>query len=193
RERTRRQWSGDRPPRDPSGRGPMGRGNGEPLTEQQRQAVLAELETVAPEIAQRMRLLVERRPGAGDRMLQSLRGRLDELRRLRASDPEMAEIKVAEFRAGLEIGRATRAYRSTKRRLGDDAEEVVAARETLRAAIASGVEAKLRFHEAEVVRLERRVARARQDLAAKRARQGELIEEQLERATEPRGSESGPR
>lgn len=181
-------WRGMRDDRRPGdNREPVSR---EPMTAERRAAVLAELDTLAPRMAEAVRKIVAERPIRADAMLSRIEGRLKELRRVRAEDPEAAEIKADEFRVGLSIAHHFGEYRRTLAEFGADAEATVNAKRELRIVVAQGLELKLQLQELEIERLERKVADLKRKLAEQRADPERLIDERLEQMTDPVRAES---
>ena len=160
------------------------------MTAERRAAVLAELDTLAPRMAEAVRKIVAERPIRADAMLSRIEGRLNELRRVRAEDPEAAEIKADEFRVGLSIAHLFGEYRRTLAEFGADAEATINAKRELRTVVAQGLELKLQLQELEIERLERKVADLKRKLAEQRADPERLIDERLEQMTDPVRAES---
>lgn len=155
-----------------------------PMTPEARRRALDELATIAPNFAERLEALSERRPEAADRMLARIDRRLDEVRALRERDPEGAELKAREIRIGLEVARATDEYTRALRALGVEHERTRLAEQRLRQRLEEGLRVRLDMQAAELRGLEARVGQLRAEIARQREDPSELIEGRIRAITE---------
>lgn len=154
------------PPMDrPNGRGPD-------LDPEQ---AMRRLAAAWPELAGAIREEMARDPELARQIGQRLRPRLAELLELRESDPELARVRLVEFRAGFEMMLATRDLRTAH--LRGEGEAIETAREKLRGALERALESRLIAQRFEIRRLEAKLEALRGELATREAERADQIEE----------------
>lgn len=158
---------GGAPTDRPSGRGPD-------LDPEQ---AMRRLAAVWPDLAGAIREEMARDPELARQIGQRLRPRLAEILELRESDPELARVRLAEFRAGFEMMLATRDLRGAH--LRGDAGSIGAAREKLRGTLERTLESRLVAQRFEIRRLEAKLEALRGELATREAERADQIEELL--------------
>lgn len=98
RARPDRKMRGDKPPVD--GRGP---GADRPMTQNMIEHVMAVAKEVDPELAEQLSSICEKDPDAFEKIVRRQGRRMGSFIRLRDSDPELFEVKVAELKTDAEI------------------------------------------------------------------------------------------
>lgn len=152
-----------------------------PLSPEDRERLVRFLEAEMPDLARRMRGMADQAPGEADRMYGRLAPRVMELMELRHEDPEMAEIRVREFRASLAMVSASRELREAVRTTEEGSAERQRARRTLRAALAETFDAKNDARALEIRRLGERIAELEEELDEQRRNRDRLLDEEVER------------
>ncbi|MFG0326832.1 MAG: hypothetical protein ACF8SC_06150 [Phycisphaerales bacterium JB037] len=156
---------GGSPTDRPSGRGP------DPDPEQ----AMRRLAAAWPELAGAIREEMARDPELARQIGQRLRPRLAELMELRETDPELARVRLAEFRAGFEMMLATRDLRAAH--LVGEGDAIATAREKLRGTLERTLEARLVAQRFEIRRLEAKLESLREELAEREAERADQIDE----------------
>jgi len=166
------------------------------LSPEQRERSIAFLRQHLPTLAARFNALQERNAAFADRMLSRMTPGIREAQSAERDDPELFELRLDEMRNGLSIMDATKKARDLASSAdGSDADRRAAEAE-LREALERQFDIRSRVQSREIERLERRLARLREDLAEKRGRRDSFIDgviEQVRRAPpRPAGGPDGP-
>ena len=146
----------------------------------ERERLITALDSVAPSLAQRLRMVSGDDRGKLDAALRMAGPRLRELIELHERDPQLAELKGVEMQTTLATWDAARELASIVRR--DDAAErqISVARQTVRAAIGESLDARLAVRRLEADRLRARLEAFDTELARYESEREQQIERQLE-------------
>lgn len=146
----------------------------------ERERLITALDSVAPSLAQRLRMVSGDDRGKLDAALRMAGPRLRELIELHERDPQLAELKGVEMQTTLATWDAARELASIVRR--DDAAErqISVARQTVRAAIGESLDARLAVRRLEADRLRARLEAFDAELARYESEREQQIERQLE-------------
>lgn len=177
----------------PEGRGgPDGWDAGQPLTAEGRRWVEEFLAGSMPVMAERVARLREADPQGADRLLMRLAPRLRDAARLKDSDPELFDLRLAEIRVGMDVIDAIRALRHAQEQ-GQGVDQAAAkVREQL--IRQQDIRDRMTTHEirAMAARLDEMKADAEKRKAGSNARIDEMVRRLLERR-EPGGRGRSPR
>lgn len=176
------------PDKGPAGRegGPRSGGKGgrqgERLTPEAKGEIQEFVKQNMPVLARRLELSkVE--SDERDRVLERLAPRILDAMAARRRDPDLFESRALEIQAGLDVFDAVKAYRDAARDDGaaDHAAKIEVATTQLRAALASGLEARDKVRAREIDLLAKRVEKMRRELEKQESDRDRKIDEELKR------------
>ncbi|GMV26143.1 MAG: hypothetical protein AMXMBFR58_21740 [Phycisphaerae bacterium] len=149
-----------------------------PVTDEDVTRILAWMDEHMPRLSKRAHELQQTDPEALKRIVQRMRPRVGELERLAKENPQAAKIRIEEWQAGLQVVEAGRELRDkiTSNAPGD---QVEAAREQVKAALAAQFDAQLEVQASEVAAFTARVERAKVRLDERRASREAWLKERL--------------
>ncbi len=147
------------------------------LSPEERARMLTFLDEHAPRVGLRFRELDRTTPDLVTRLLTRMRPRVREVMQTGASDPKGRDLRVAEFRASLDVMWARRELDGALAL--HDQGAVRAARDELSTALGAHFDAQSALQEHEIDRLAQRVERLRKDLNDRRAQRAEIVEREM--------------
>ncbi len=169
----RHDW---RPQGGPNDRRPMG-GMG-PMTPEERERIVEFVKVNMPRIAERLEQLQTDRPEVAERVLQGLRDRVAEFRRLAEENPEAIGTRLDALRTDMEIRHVAMEFVEARR--ADDQAAVNEARTALEGLVAERVEISLKERERELVILRERIDRLQAEIAEASANPQEIAARRLD-------------
>ena len=194
-DRPMREGMHNRMREGPGGRGsPMGGPGAEmrPRPEIDQEAVLAFLDEHNPDLAKRVRDAMKESPEAGARILGRLGPHIREV--IAERDPETKDLRIAELKNGWQVIGEFRKLREAAKTNDAAAREQSLAH--LRELFGQHFDVQIKLHEREIVTLEQRLTKLRQDLADQRGGREEFIAKRIEQITRegegPKGPEAKP-
>lgn len=178
-----RPWRGEGPERDagPDDRKVFKARTPDPqgeMTPAERQQTLKFLEENVPRVGAKLRELDSSSPELVTRLLTRMRPRVNEILEADAGEGGDRALRLAEFRASLDVMWARRAM-DEARRSGDQG-ALAARKDELRVAISAHFDAQLARQEHDADRLARRVDKLRSDIKERREMKDRMIERELE-------------
>jgi len=166
------------PPRHPKRAGP-------PHRRKARQEAVEELlrflQKAYPRQARYLRDLQRKDPEAFRRAISRLRPSLMRLRQIRQSNPELAELIIAQHKVEIALGRLVRQWQATS-----DLQERRRIMQQMRDLVARKVDIRLRRLELEIDLLQQRLQQLRRRLDRQRDQKQRLVEQELEALTRKR-------
>lgn len=138
--------------------------------------VLGFVRSELPELWKNLKPFIEKDPRSAERLLGRMAPQIREILTLQRIEPELADIKAQQMRAGLNLVEAGRQYRTVIGNPDSTQSEREAALEQIRAEAERRFDVELRGKQHEIDRLEDRLAELRESV--------ELIEEQREHEIE---------
>ncbi len=144
--------------------------------------ILAFLEEYQPDVAARVRRMIEREPAMRDRVLGRIGPRIEEMIQLRKRDKEMFKLRVKEFRHAREVTEATARLAGLLHRENADDQQIEHARAKLKMVINAQLDSRFAVRRLELLRLEQRVAELAEQAQDHAARRDEIVEMEMERA-----------
>ena len=144
--------------------------------------VLIFIEKHNPELAGRLATMRRDNPDSADRIIGRLAPHIREV--LAERDDQTRELRIDQLKNGWEVMGAAGRLRDAVKAGDSAAREQGVAR--LRELFGQGFDLRVRLHEREIVVLEQRLAKLRQELSDQRNDRETFITDQLRRATEPR-------
>lgn len=180
-------------PRDEPGRaGPRGGREGGamgPVSDAEREELMGLVRRHAPLHLGRVERLRESNPAAADRLLKMMAPRLVEAEEVQTRDPELYNLRVEEVRTGIRVLDGVRDYREALKLAETDptrAEKVSKAEAEMRSRLDAAMTVRLKLQERDVVGLEQRLAKLREEVAKKQSGRSEAIEEAMKAIRERR-------
>ncbi len=138
--------------------------------------VMAVANEIDPDLAAQLETMCENDPDAFQKIIRRQGRRLRSLVSLRENDPELFEVKVAEFKTDAEIYRASETLRGQDKEAPEFQAKVVALQGLVRAKTAL----KLRAQTLYIGRLERHIDALRQELDDTTTRFDEIVDDRVE-------------
>lgn len=191
-------------PAPPPDRGPTWRERGgfgdrdvfTPLSQEQREQLLAVLEDLNPQMKQRLQEVLKDNPQRANMILRRAYDQhIQRLIQLRESDPEHYELQISEHKGRLEMFRLVRQIRDARE--SQDEAKATELTAQLREKMDTAFEVRQKLRRKELAELEKRIEKMRTDLAEHEQRKGELIDQAMEkvlsgnRLDEPEGDGPG--
>ncbi len=152
-----------------------------PLTEEEVEQVLAILQELHPEMAERLTEARKYSPERVQRLLKMMGPRINELRRLKEHDPEMFELKKQDIVLGRETRELAAELREARQRGDEKAVQQSTARMRELVRKHFDVRQQMKVHELEAI--ERRLEMLREQLKERAAQREQVIESRVEELT----------
>ena len=160
--------------------GQMGRPGGMMLSAKDRELALQVLKDINPEIAERLAEW-EDSPQRIGALLGRYMPRIHKLMQNKKSDPELYELNVKDTRIGLECEKLRRKFQEARR--ADDQGSADEIRGQVVKLVEEHFDVRQHMREMELERMERRLAKAREQLEKRAGMRGELVEQRVEELT----------
>lgn len=176
-----RRARGESRPDTPSQRNPNDR-RSRPGGDEDRQAIQQFLQTEFPKLWTKFEPFLRQDPRDADRLLGRMAPQIREILALRDSHPELAKIKTAQMRTGLEFGEAARLYRlvlSNPDSTQSDREEALG---EIRSHAEARFDAELEAKQLEIDRLEARLNQLRDSVTQLEQRREQEVDQMVDLA-----------
>ncbi|MBX9737049.1 MAG: hypothetical protein K2X32_09000 [Phycisphaerales bacterium] len=170
-------------PGGPGGGGPGGGGRGDRpgpgrvLNAEDRARIMQDIEKHSPEVARQIKAMREKSAESADRVIDMLAERMRGMRELEQRDPETFQLRQREIRGLFDVLRLRREYADAVRAKADEA-ALTALKSQLREAVGSQFDVKAELDNRQIVELEKRLERLRQDKASKTSKREAMVSEQ---------------
>jgi len=149
-----------------------------PLTDQEADEALAIIDQLQPDAAQRLRALRAEDPPRFSRELRFRFPYLGYLARLKRSDPQMFELRIADMKLAGRSMRLARAWREADE--AGEAEKAQTLRTELEEAVAEHFELRQKIRAAELEKLEQRLEAMREELEQRKQQRERIIDDHVE-------------
>jgi hypothetical protein len=170
-------------PGGPGAGGPGGGGRGDRpgpgrvLNAEDRARIMQDIEKHSPEVARQIKAMREKSAESADRVIDTLAERMRGMRELEQRDPETFQLRQREIRGLFDVLRLRREYADAVRAKADEA-ALTALKSQLREAVGSQFDVKAELDNRQIVELEKRLERLRQDKVSKTSKREAMVSEQ---------------
>ncbi len=167
------------------------------LSQQDRDRLREDFRRELPEVAADLDQLRTTNGDMAEMLFNRIAPRYFEARESRRTDPQLADLRIAELRGTVDVLRKTRAYREAVKLPAEDATRAAAistATANLRDAIARNFDERLAVQKHEAAMLAKRLEELRTDIANKGERKDALVDDAVDRMVRglPPQMENGP-